>query len=763
MHIRCLHILVCLSFCTLFIIQCSSQLSLSRSESGFSSSTDHIDTTSHHDSVSVDTASGRALSRYPTLDTTILDTLMSKACRAGKDSLFARTDSLLDSALTILEMNEFDSSSVSVYDRYYQRLVDAYAECLPASYTPPASKALASRVLRRRLSRAMDTISISPNDSEMVRTILKCSNTEYSIPVEWNDRVYRAMKVLESGRKVSIIRALRRARVYLPYFKQEMKKHGIPEDLAYLPLIESGFNPYAYSYAHASGIWQFIPSTARMYGMRVGYWIDERRDLVKSTRGAITYLKKLHNDFDDWYLALASYNCGENRTSRAIRKAGGSRNFWDLSLPRQTMNYVPQFIASLVLAKNPQCFGYTAASGSGMLRLDSVHVNTSITLETIAASTGLDVDTLKKLNPHIRKGTIPPNVEDVTVYLPEGKGSGFREYYAINAKKDNVRWQRYTIRYGDNLSTIADRFNVPVYAIKSLNNMYSNRIIAGHHLYIPVPVSQSGISQKKQPHSPARNNSTHAHTVRRGETLFGIAQRHGTDIKTICRLNNISDPHTIKTGDRLVLSKQHTDNKTQAEAKAPAEGKRGYYTVKSGDNLFDIARYLGVSIAHIKSWNQLNGAHPVIYPGDRLVYYTAPRDDSSSRDDNAKEKTPDISSVTTAQHSFRYTIKKDENLWSISQKFGTSVSRLTRINGISETTVLHPGDTLLISRKKTDNATQTRNNDYTYYTVRKGDTVWDIARDYKIPVEKVYSLNGLTPHTRIQPGDTLKLLAEEQL
>jgi membrane-bound lytic murein transglycosylase D len=265
--------------------------------------------------------------------------------------------------------------------------------------------------------------------------------------------------------------------------------HELPTDLSYLPILESGYNPFAYSYAHASGIWQFIPSTGARFGLRNNFWIDERRDPFKSTGAAIQYFKRLYERFRDWHLVLAAYNCGEMRVERAINTAQ-SRNFWDLTLPSQTMNYVPQFIAYQLLIKNPGCFGIDQLVND-TFNLDTVNISLGLDLRSIAERLAMPFQFLKNMNPHLRYHCTPPAMDNVTLYLPRGYAPQFKEIYRNLTDRDKVVLFRYRIRGGDNLYRISQRFNIPVTTIMGVNNLRNNYIVAGRYLYIPLSLSET--------------------------------------------------------------------------------------------------------------------------------------------------------------------------------------------------------------------------------------------------------------------------------
>ena len=259
---------------------------------------------------------------------------------------------------------------------------------------------------------------------------------KYDIPVEINRKVMYFIYYFQTKIKGSFSEWLSRSSRYVPLMKDIFRENSLPEDLVYLALIESGFNPKAYSSAHACGPWQFIRETGRRYGMRVDWWIDERRDPEKSTMAAAQYLKDLYDRFDSWYLAAAAYNAGENTIERAIQECK-TKDFWEISgcynLKEETVNYIPKLIAGMIVAKNPGKYGFGDIEYQSPLLYDRVHVPTATYLEVIASACGTDYHTIRMLNPELRRGCTPPNYTDYEVKIPYGKEEAFyRNFERIN-------------------------------------------------------------------------------------------------------------------------------------------------------------------------------------------------------------------------------------------------------------------------------------------------------------------------------------------
>jgi len=436
--------------------------------------------------------------------------------------------------------------------------------------------------------------------AEMQRSI-KPDSVEYNIPVVWNDRVKNCIIYFQTLARSNMELYLTRAGKYLPLMKDIFTAYGLPTDLCYLPIVESGFNTSAYSYARAMGPWQFIASTGRNYGLDRTWWVDERRDFEHSTHGAAKYLKFLYERFDDWYLALAAYNGGEGRVDRTIRRQK-TRDFWEMRLRKQTENYVPLYLAALIIAKDPERFGFYVEP-EPPLEFDKAEVDKPIELKVVARRLGCEEDLLKELNPELLRGVTPPRVSSYTLRVPKGMGDTFQEMYASIPQSERTEWVRHTIRRGEALSTIARKYGVSVQAIKDANKMRGTRIIAGRSLTIPVPIGARVSSGHRVVASAGGQ-----YRVRPGDTMWDIARAHGTSVSELARMNNISSRRRIYPGQMLrvpeIAGSRHSGTFT--------------YVVRRGDNLTRIARRFGIGVADILALNKLSNPE-VISIGTRLT------------------------------------------------------------------------------------------------------------------------------------------------
>jgi len=690
------------------------------------------------------------------IDLIDIDQLLELARAACADSLFAAADSMLRrvSAFLMRTGTDAEDSEALAMQDYVAEIISIYAEYMPANFSMPEE--ISVMIFKQHmLESLLDTLQLSPRDSIFLHRLSNKRGVVYEVPMVWNDRVRRALMFYMRTRNGFFDRWLHRAGYYLPMMTQMFADSGLPRDLAYLPIIESGFNPHAYSRAHAAGIWQFIPSTGKTYGMRQNYWIDERRDAIKSTEGAIKYLRKLYRDFGDWHIALASYNCGENGMARAIRRADGLHDYWQLQLPKETMNYIPLFLASVLIAKNPDVFDF-AIQDSVIFNPDTVFLHSCVEMKTIASGIGLHLDTLTRMNPHILHWATPPDMKDIRLYMPKGYGDKFREFYAELPDSQKTRFHRYQVQRGDNLQSVARSFRVTPESIRKINDMTDNYIAAGRHLIIPVPVGQaipSALAKhlnttdrrqqrdiakaraatagppmgsapgagRSQVSSPTRQSTTEqqrattqrsgrkiSYKVRAGETLQAIASAFGVTVNELMEWNYLASPRSLKAEQTLIIYQKEQKTPPAQRVSGTSTEHSGKHLVKQGETLYGISQALGVSVNELAQINGLNPRRPMIFPGDILVY-TPPTGADGSRPANATAVTQAQPSQNTAAAQpprqqqaagpvVLYTVKPGDNQWPIARNFGVTVEAIREENNLNADTVIMPGAILKVTR-----------------------------------------------------------------
>jgi membrane-bound lytic murein transglycosylase D len=371
--------------------------------------------------------------------------------------------------------------------------------------------------------------------------------------------VERNIKVFTERIKGRFARYLGRSGRYMKMMRSILKEEGLPEDLAYLPIVESGFNVRAYSRSRASGPWQFIAGTGKRYGLKVNWWVDERRDPVKSTRAAARYLRDLHEMFDSWSLALAAYNAGENRVKKALRRAR-KKDIWGLIKSRhlrmETRNYVPKFIAATLIASNPGEFGFDNVHYQEDLAYDEAVIKGPLTIDIIARCAGTTNSVIKELNPELRRWSTPPYAKKYTVRIPRGAKEKFFEKLAKIPPGKRLGLRAYRVRRGDTVSAIARKTGVSSRVIIAYNKLGRRALIRpGQKLLLPVPAGySSGPLPKNLPKVTLPGGVTaREYRVRRGDTVSAIARKAGVSVREIIRLNKMRNKSFIKAGQRLLL------------------------------------------------------------------------------------------------------------------------------------------------------------------------------------------------------------------
>jgi len=408
-----------------------------------------------------------------------------------------------------------------------------------------------------------------------------------------------------------VARVVERARPYLYHIVEEVQKRDMPMEIAMLPVVESGFKPYAYSKSHAAGLWQFIPGTGKVYGLEQNWWYDGRRDVIQSTRAALDYLEKLHNDFGDWQLALAAYNCGEGTVGRAIRRnqaAGKATDFWSLDLPSETSAYVPKLMAVSHMIKYPERYELSLSPVDNKPYLTTVNIGSQIDLAKAAQLADISKDELHQLNPAFNRWATAPEGPHELV-LPLTKAEKFKLALAAMPAQQRVMWARHKIQRGESLSVIAKRYATTVNVIKQANNLQDNNIRTGSHLLIPASPHQSAaLAANQAPQKQSNNSQKKTYTVKAGDTWWDIAREYNTDVPTLTQWNKKSNNAVLQPGQKLVLWSNQTQRKSVS------------YIIQNGDSLWAISRKFNVSIAQVREWNGLSD-RSLLQPGQNLTLY----------------------------------------------------------------------------------------------------------------------------------------------
>jgi membrane-bound lytic murein transglycosylase D len=629
--------------------------------------------------------------------------------------------------------------------------------------------------------------------------------TEKEIPVVLNDKVIHYMVYFQNQGRRSFSIWLERSGKYIPLMKEILSQRGMPTDLVYLAMIESGFNVKAESRSAAVGPWQFIRPTALRYGLRVDAWVDERMDPRKSTNAAADYLSDLYAMFQSWELAAAGYNCGEDRVQAAIDKYQ-INDFWQISeftLPTETKNYVPKLMAALIIAKSPDKYGFVGIDYHEPEFYETVMVPPQKSLNDIARVIGVSHYTLVELNPAILLNATPPG-GPYQINVPRGYSNiasqKSKELYALKDVNPVIAERSaggtHRVRRGETLGRIAARYGVSISSIKKANGMRSSTIRTGQVLTIP------GLSGPSS--SYASNDSggaTVKYKVRRGDTLGAIAARHRVSIASIKNANNLRSS-MIRSGQVLTIPGA-TGRYYDTEAAAASSTRVAKHMVNPGETLGGIAAKYNVSISTIKRANGIKGSTimsgqvlDIPYIADGSTYIAS---SEGTYDDSSVTSTAATSLTSAPRSSTRYTVKSGDTLGRIAARYGVSVASIQSANNMRGT-VVKRGEVLTIPGISSTVSTGTEVSERagysgtgSKYTVARGDTLGSISRKFGVSVASIQSANNLngsvikygqvltipgtssasysspsaetasvtTSKYRVQPGDTLGGIAEK--
>ncbi|MES9872637.1 MAG: LysM peptidoglycan-binding domain-containing protein [Candidatus Sedimenticola sp. 6PFRAG7] len=453
----------------------------------------------------------------------------------------------------------------------------------------------------------------------------------FKLTIPNNARVDRELKWYASHPEY-LKRIRDRAAPYLHFIVEEAEKRDMPLELALLPVVESAFQPFAYSPGRAAGLWQFIPSTGKSYGLKQNWWYDGRRDVVAATGAALDYLKSMSEGFNgDWELALAGYNAGAGSVRRAIRKntkAGKPTDYWSLKLPRETQSYVPRLLAVSKIVANPEAFGLDLPPIEDTPFFASVDTESQLDLALAAKMADISIKELYRLNPGFNRWATDPDGPH-RLNLPLNKVDGFTDKLVQLSPEKRLTWKRYKIRSGDNLGAIARKHHTTVALLKRINKLKNSNIRAGRHLLIPVSAQSldqyafSAEQRNKSLQSVKRKGNKLLYTVRSGDNLWSIARKYKVNHKSLAKWNGIAPRDTLSLGQKLVIWTSKPLPKTaslQLPASVPFQTKSTVrYSVRRGDSLARIAQRFKVTVSDLKKWNKLPGKY--LKPGQKIKLY----------------------------------------------------------------------------------------------------------------------------------------------
>ena len=416
-------------------------------------------------------------------------------------------------------------------------------------------------------------------------------------------------------------RAFGRADLYLYAIVTELERRHMPLELALLPVVESAFEPYAYSRARASGLWQFIPGTGSRYGLKQDWWYDGRRDITESTRAALDYLQSLHDEFGgDWLLAIGAYNCGEALMERAVemnRAAGRPVDFWSLWLPRETQAYVPKLLAMKRLVIDPEAFGLAFSPIPNQPYFERVPTETQVNLKVAAEVAGITSEELYELNPAFHRWATDPTGPHYLL-LPVDAADVFMENIAQLTPDQRLGVSHYTAVRGDSIASVAARFHTTVNVVRELNDLPTQGLTVGDDLRVPSAVTElppKVMLAAARVDGRVRAARPHVQVVRRGDSLYAIARRSGMNVNVLALMNGMHPDDTLRAGQRIRLSEGASTHTVR---------RRVEYVVREGDTMPQIARLFQCSVPQLLAWNGLSSKSH-IHTGQKLHIHLGTR------------------------------------------------------------------------------------------------------------------------------------------
>jgi len=560
-----------------------------------------------------------------------LDSILSYGEQAHKKLLEKDTlgaEIYFDQAFEILaSFSDEERSLLQNWPRYNsvcRRMNSQYEEIYLTANLPMEAEEIRQEIIK------IEEISLADSVLNGANSLIDSSA---GIPLTINPKVRLAIKYFQTKGRYVYTRWLERSGKYEGLLRDIFNELNLPEELIYLAMIESGFNPSARSYARAVGMWQFMSATGKHYGLRNNWWFDERRDVLKASRAAAEHLQDLYERFDDWYLALSGYNCNPRKVELNMRRYA-TRDFWKLKrLPRQTRNYVPTYLAATIIAREPEKFGFFVTKQKPF-EADTVLISESIDLNVVAKLVDTTYAHIRELNPAVLRWVTPPGIKDFTIYIPKGTKDKFKQGFAKIPDTEKRSWVRHRIRAGESLSTISQKYRTSISVIKSTNKLRNNFIRAGKYLLIPVPQNKAAYYASKASYRPSKSKKRTPRTkiinvpghkkvsylVKRGDTLGEIAENYSTRASKIRQWNGLRYGEYIRPKQTLTLwVPENLQELKERVAKKPVKINSDpsiYYTVRTGDTLWDIAKKYDISITELKKLNKMRSSR--IRPGDRL-------------------------------------------------------------------------------------------------------------------------------------------------
>ncbi|HET7152725.1 MAG TPA: LysM peptidoglycan-binding domain-containing protein [Candidatus Kapabacteria bacterium] len=602
-------------------------------------------------------------------------------------------------------------------------------------------------VLREKIAEDVESLPIDHSKPVPVPN----QSMSFQIQMPLNDYVQQNIRFLtnDKGRKF-MERVLARTGRYFPMVSRIFKEEGVPDELKYLAVIESGLDPNIVSWAKAVGMWQFIQSTGSLYGLKINWWADERRDPEKATRAAAKYLRDRYNELHDWHCAIASYDCGQLRIIKSRLTVGDTNaDFWAIRdyLPRETKNYVPLYIAAATIAMNPALYGFTDIHPESEWKYDTVHVHEAVNFKALAKCAGCSPDDIASLNPELMQGCTPPNADDYVLRVPLGSGKDFQQQYAQLTDDDKRILLTHVVHRHETLRSIADAYGVSATELASFNNINVHKHLA-RGTTLRIPIGNTELAEQADAIQELHANDNDAktsgrkivHRVHRGETLTAIAAKYHVRVSDVRRWNRISSRRrSVAAGVALTLYLPGGSNASTASVSTGSKSKKWMnYRVRRGDTMAKIADAYDVSVQQLRAWNHGRKASQ----GAHLRIYTA---------------YADAQPAVSGKYQI-HRVRKGETLAQIADNLGVQESDLKEWNNLKSSTIL-AGEKLRVyqtseAAKGDGNISDAAPGSY---RVHSGDTLEKIARKFGVSVSHLKKLNRHATDENLRVGQKIVL------